>query len=58
MEPTFRHQLSAVVPAKAGNPGPREVRGYWAARFHPQSALADFGTYWMHEIGNIRFRER
>jgi hypothetical protein len=25
-------------------------------RFHPKSALADFGSYEASEIGNIRFR--
>jgi hypothetical protein len=35
-----------------------EASGYWIARFHPKSALADSGTYWVREIGNIRFRGR
>jgi len=34
------------------------VSGLLDARFHPKSALADFGSYSASEIGNTRFHPK
>jgi hypothetical protein len=56
---------SGVIPRESGassthrfgmSTPPLNSGGYWMLRFHPKSALADFGSYYASEIGNIRFR--
>jgi hypothetical protein len=40
----FATRSPLSFPAKAGNPVTTDSAAYWLPRFHPKSALTDFGT--------------